>query len=1269
MGDGGGDGQLDRLLPLQGRRQGDGPPARLDACQPVPAALVAEVPEGSGLRIVLRQRRLGAFAEGHAPAGKELRQIPVRHGGGRTGHPVLIARLAAEVSPGLPGLEEAVVEIHGGRPVVIGQVELPVEAQLDEDVVGVSGEALGGLIENLRVFAALLQTGGQGVLLPVAGLDHQGIEVVGDFGLAQLVHVVSDFMGDAPAEKPVRRVRGPHGGDGLSANHACAGAVADADMAPRRVHEGPCEHLHAPDVLAGLHVVLGVGLVDALGGFADVHDVLPGQDSLVQGLNPLRPAPARTALHRRCGQGQQHGGGGNLRDVAEVRLHVAGQPGGIGLQLVRVAAQDVPPLAFAQGMPVRQLQHRDIRSPADVEADALGIRPAVGQVQASASGGVLAADLRNRQHVPPVGQRSDLGPPCGGLGVELAGVDRQLLPRRNAGGVDGQLLLRPGGHAQGLEVTAALPVLRVRSAAAGLDAAEHHAGGGSAPQQFLRQGQLVCQGVQIHVVIPLIALQPLPQGADIRLGDAGAQGGPQLIGKEGCNVVRQAAGRIILHKHQLRQAHCRVGHLLDGDADLHHVCHRLEGQHGKLRHGGVVPHGQPGVVVGGLASLEGIRGHQGAGAVQIVSLPPDGDGVEPEIVGIAPIQTGDPDDAAEVHGPAEGGQDLLVVPPVAVPIGMGGPVGAEIAVRHELRLEGPAGGIGGGGHVPGIRQPDPLDVRPLQDSLSGDALRPGVIHGGGGSQGGAGGSADPHAVPRLDVDGVGDSVGQVRKDGAGIAEAAAPLAVAGLALCLVVNFIERGVFRRLPSHGQGAVQGAHTHHVRSAGGPSGLRRGGHGVAGGSLPAAVHGSDGEQVGFQILQPRDLRPGHVHPQRAAAAAAAPEPVVHPVAGDVGNLAPAEADLLASGGGGKVPHHAAGGGGTLRDDLPEELDGFHGGVVPALGAGDGNHDFLHRHPATQGNGDYAAALHGADGANPLRQGEVKGKALHASVLTGHSHRARLHGLGAIRGDNLDFLHLHRLLQSHGELQGQAGEGDGPAAAAEQVLQNAGDQSGLRPQANLLHRRGQQVRIPDLRSALRVQVPADDGQVIDIHHAVAVQIILLQVPPPVGAQGLRQLLPVPVVNPAVAVHVSQGEGGVRRAQGDMLGVPVHGQLLAAVRIAVPGELQGVIPLGQAGNGQVQVGGPTAAAQGSAVLIPQGHGGGVAPQLRPAVLLRQVQGSQGAALLKQLRPNPPVPESLQRLGPVHSDRGGDAAGVRAVPGGLRRRKRGEQQRPGQQQG
>ena len=135
------------------------------------------------------------------------------------------------------------------------------------------------------------------------------------------------------------------------------------------------------------------------------------------------------------------------------------------------------------------------------------------------------------------------------------------------------------------------------------------------------------------------------------------------------------------------------------------------------------------------------------------------------------------------------------------------------------------------------------------------------------------------------------------------------------------------------------------------------------------------------------------------------------------------------------------------------------------------------------------------------------------------------------------------------------------------------------------------------------------------------------------------------------------------------MLGVLPDRQFLAAAGVAVPREFQGVVPLGQAGNREVQVSGPPPAAQGSAILVPQGHGGGISAQIRPAVLLRQVQGSQGASLLVQLRPDPPVPEGLQGLGPVHPDRGRDGAAVHAVPGGPRRRESGNQQRPGQQQG
>ena len=83
-------------------------------------------------------------------------------------------------------------------------------------------------------------------------------------------------MGNAPAKELV--VCGPLGekGDGTSHRHAATRAVTDADVVPGGVHKGSRKHGHTPDILAREHVVVLVHIVNALGLFADGHNIFPG---------------------------------------------------------------------------------------------------------------------------------------------------------------------------------------------------------------------------------------------------------------------------------------------------------------------------------------------------------------------------------------------------------------------------------------------------------------------------------------------------------------------------------------------------------------------------------------------------------------------------------------------------------------------------------------------------------------------------------------------------------------------------------------------------------------------------------------------------------------------------------------------------------------------------------------------------------------------------------------------------------------------------------
>ena len=147
-------------------------------------------------------------------------------------------------------------------------MELPVHAQLDEHVVGSAGAALGHLVEDLGPAAVLGEAGGQVHGAAVPGLEGQGVDVVGALGLAQLVHVVADLVGDAPAEQAVG-VALAGGGGGLALDQGGGGAVLHAHVVAGGVHEGAGEHAHVADVLAGGHGIGvagqgGIGVNDSL---------------------------------------------------------------------------------------------------------------------------------------------------------------------------------------------------------------------------------------------------------------------------------------------------------------------------------------------------------------------------------------------------------------------------------------------------------------------------------------------------------------------------------------------------------------------------------------------------------------------------------------------------------------------------------------------------------------------------------------------------------------------------------------------------------------------------------------------------------------------------------------------------------------------------------------------------------------------------------------------------------------------------------------------
>lgn len=196
-------------------------------------------------------------------------------------------------------------------------------------------------------------------------------------------------------------------------------------------------------------------------------------------------------------------------------------------------------------------------------------------------------------------------------------------------------------------------------------------------------------------------------------------------------------------------------------------------------------------------------------------------------------------------------------------------------------------------------------------------------------------------------------------------------------------------------------------------------------------------------------------------------------------------------------------------------------------------------------------------------------------------------------------------------------------------------------------LYRITQQRRLQILRIALGLQLAVDIAEVDDVHFAVAVEVALGDVRLVGGAKGGGDLRAVALCDLIVAVHITQGEGGVAGAHCHLPGVVLHLDGAGGIGL-IPRALegQGVAPLGQAVKGHIQIAGPFPAVQRRPLAVAQGDRGGIAAGQRTGGLRGQSHGAQGgSAALFQHRPQTPPDQLVQGLGVVDPHRGGDAAG------------------------
>ena len=947
---------------------------------------------------------------------------------------------------------------------------------------------------------------------------------------------------------------------------------------------------------------------------------------MVHGVHHLLNAPVcalQPGQRLGGGDGQQHAGGGDLGGVADVGLGRGGLQGPhIGVQLGHIGADGVFAPGLVHAVPPGQLQHghgEGVGVHPELEFDGPRIVPGVGQVQRAAPLRVQGADFGHGDIVAAIHQPDGRPLPDARLSEILGGnhIDRRIAGQL---GIDGHRGPRPGGHAQGLEGTGALPG-GVLGGGAALEIIFHHAQGGSvARQQRPGQLQLVPQPGQIQIEVGL-SLQPGGEGGDLLPGHTRLEGSEGAVGKQRGDIVGQAVALVEGHLGDAHPAAVALP-LVKGDGQGLDALYRGEGQHQiallGVHGGGVIKRfaeqGLPLAVLGG----------HGVGAQGIL---------------VVSGQVRHQDDIVHVLGLAEGIGEVAVQAPAP-----GNPVGGRVAVHH---LSHGKAGAERPVYVAGIGHGHRLD-QPIVNAVLLGQLGHGQLLPLGGARGGGGVGARAPAVARLHRYLIGHAVGQAGDKGGGAGQVAAILGEDPLARRAVEDLVVGRVLGFAPAQPQGLVGGGHGDVGGRAGDAARLRGSGHHLGGRALPIAVDGGDLELVGFQVLQPCDCGPGgiggHLPVQTAAGA------VVDDIAGDVAHSGPLQGHLSAAGGGGEVLHLVVFG--VFGYDVFQELNlSHHGKVRVVLGCGDGDGDLLHGYLAAQVDGDHPLLRRGANGMYSLGEGGVEGDGKGGAIGQLRQRLPLLDGAGAVGTGDLDLAHLHRL---SAKADGQGDrlrvclllQGDGPVLP-EQVGGVPRDVGGVH-----LGRDdgGGGLLYQGLAGASHVM--ADISQVGDVHPAVPIQIERRRAAAQHGVHGGQ----VRSVNLSVPVHVAQGEGAVPGAHNQVLGIPVQGDGLGEGLVTRSGELHLVaLGGGQAGELQRIIAHPPLAGQRRAVHVfhLDRDGLGAARQGDGDIL----------STAGHTEPDAPPSGAVRRLGQVEPegepDRAGGGRGVRRACGGYARQAEG----------
>ncbi len=246
-------------------------------------------------------------------------------------------------------------------------MQLPIHTKLYEYVIRRTRSASRNLIIN-----SIPEASKPGLLFHICAipcLHSKRINVVRDFRLAQLIHIVPDFMGNAPSEQ-----RSTSAGSRSAAYKPGSRAIANTNMVARSIHERAREHTHIADILSGSHGIfiacnIHIRINNTLCFVCNKKHFFPCKDILIHSVHSIRAKPCFHAVSRK---GKQYARRRDFRRILYRCLRKITICAAMGIQFVHIRLNCFFTFGFVHIIPTGKFKHRNTRhtlAVADMQLD------------------------------------------------------------------------------------------------------------------------------------------------------------------------------------------------------------------------------------------------------------------------------------------------------------------------------------------------------------------------------------------------------------------------------------------------------------------------------------------------------------------------------------------------------------------------------------------------------------------------------------------------------------------------------------------------------------------------------------------------------------------------------------------------------------------------------------------------------------------------------------------------------------------------------------